>query len=246
MKHAALWAAAAVVIASTAVALIGVALNRSAVTQQIELTERELTVDKLGEDGSGVSLHLRWVDSAPNDGPGWLGADKLAELGFDVRTPVTDPSAGTRYRDVLPRDAFATLELGGATWEAWVKKQEEMSQRFSNDSRGASWARLGTRLVAVDAGLDPAALRHRYPDQARYLIVHATIRLMRQSRWDPEKKRFTSPDFLRGYIQQVTPDEIHLPLPFASAISGAKNNKYVVALRYGNRYEPWISGFRPM
>ncbi len=246
MKHVALLAAGAVVIASNAVALIGVALNRSGVTQEIDLTERELTIDKLGEDNSGVSLHLRCVNSVPNDGPGWLGADKLAELGFDVRTPVTDHSAGTRYRAVLPRDAFVVLELGGATWEAWVKKQEETAQRFSNDPRGALWARSGTRLIAVDAGRDPAALRRRYPDQARYLIVRATIRLARQPRWDPQAKRFTPPDFLLGYIQQVTPDEIHLPLPYATAISGAKNNKYVVSLRYGNRYEPWIGAFRAM
>src|SRR5216683_3115227 len=81
MKHVALLAAGAVVIASNAVALIGVALNRSGVTQEIDLTERELTIDKLGEDNSGVSLHLRFVNSVPSDGPGWLGADKLAELG---------------------------------------------------------------------------------------------------------------------------------------------------------------------
>ena len=190
MKHASLWAAAAVVIASNAVALIGVALNRSAVTQQIDLTERELSVDKLSDDNSGVSLRLRWVDSAPNDGPGWLGADKLAQLGFDVRTPVTDRSAETKYRAVLPRDAFVVLELGGATWEAWVKKQEEPGQqRVYNDSRGSSSPRMGTRLIAVDAGRDPAALRRRYPDQARYLIVQATIRLARQQRWDPQTKR---------------------------------------------------------
>ena len=196
MKHATLWAAAAVVIASNAAALIGVALNRSAVNQQIDLTERELTVDKPSDDNSGVSLHLRWVNSVPDDGPGWFGADKLAELGFDVRTPVTDPAAEVRYRDVLPRDAFVVLELGGATWEAWVKKQEDREQqRVYNDSRGPSWARSGTRLIAVDAGRDPAALRHRYPDQARYLIAQTTIRLARQSRWDPQTKRRHSPRF---------------------------------------------------
>jgi hypothetical protein len=246
MKHATLWAAAAVVIASNAAALIGVALNRSAVTQQIDLTERELTVDKLSDDNSGVSLHLRWVNSAADDGPGWLGADKLAELGFYVRTPVTDPSAGTMYRAVLPRDAFVVLELGGATWEAWVKKQEEREQQhIYNESRGPSWARSGTRLIAVDAGRDPAALRHRYPDQARYLIVQATIHLVLHSKWDRQTKRST-PDYLHGYIQQITSDEIHLPLPYASAISAAKSNKYVVTLCYGSRYEPWIAMFRAM
>ena len=244
MKHATLWAAAALVIASNAVALIGVALNRSAVAQQIDLTERELTVDKLSEDNSGVSLHLRWVNSVPDDGPGWFGADKLAELGFDVRMPVTDPSAETRYRNVLPRDAFVALELGGATWEAWVSKQEEREQHIYNASRGPSWARAGTRLIAIDAGRDPAALRRRYPDQARYLIVQATIRLS-PGRWGPPTDRRTF-DYLSGYIQQITPDEIHLPLPYASAISGAKQNKYIVTLSYGNRYEPWIAMFRPM
>ena len=244
MKHASLWAAAAVVIASNAAALIGVALNRSAVTQQIDLTERELTVDKLSDDNSGVSLHLRWVNAFAPDGSGWLGANKLAELGFDVLTPVTDPSAETKYRDVLPRDAFVVLELGGPSWEAWVSSQEERAQR-ANIALGGSSPRTGTRLIAVDAGRDPAALRRRYPDQARYLIVPAIIRLSPHWKLDPNTRRST-PDSLSGYIQQVTPGEIHLPLPYASAISGAKSNKYVVTLRYGNRYEPWIAMFRAM
>jgi hypothetical protein len=244
MRHAALWTAAAVVIASNAVALIGVTLNRSAVTQQIELTERELTVDKLSEDNSGVSLHLRWVNAVADDGSGWLGANKLAELGFDVRTPFTDPSAETKYRDVLPRDAFVVLELGGPTWEAWVSRQEERAQR-ANIALGGSSPRTGTRLIAVDAGRDPAALRRRYPDQAMYLIVQATIRLSPGWEWNPQTKRQTL-DSLRGYIQQVTPDEIHLPLPYAAAISGAKISKYVVTVHYGSRYEPWIAMFRAM
>jgi hypothetical protein len=244
MKHATLWAAAAVVIASNGAALIGVALNRSAVSQQIELTERELSVDKLSDDNSGVSLHLRWVNAVADDGTGWFGADKLAELGFDVHTRVTDPSAETKYRAVLPRDAFAVLELGGATWEAWVSRQEEREQHANIASRGSS-PRAGTRLIAVDAGRDPAALRRRYPDQARYLIVQATIRVAPHWNWNPQTKRQTL-DSLRGYIQPVIPDEIHLPLPYAAAISGAKSNKYVVTLCYGSRYEPWIGTFRPM
>jgi hypothetical protein len=243
MKHASLLAAAAVVIATNAIVLVGIARNRSTVTEEIELTQRELTVRRSGEDNSGVSLWLTWIDPAVyGEGPYWFGQAKLAEVGFDVRTPVTDPGAEIKYRDVLTRDAFVVFENGGAAWDAWRKAEEERQARYSSNLPGRAQPYTGTRLTAVDAGRDPAALRRRYPDQSKFLIVRAVVHLYYQKRWDRATAREMPPAFLRGSIQAVEPNEIHVPLAHAFSLSGATS--YSVTLRYGSRYEPWITSIQ--
>jgi hypothetical protein len=243
MKHASLLTAAAVVIATNAIVLMGVARNRSTVTEEIELTQRELAVRRSGEDNSGVSLALTWIDPAPyGEGSGWFGQAKLADVGFDVRTPVTDPVAEVKYRDVLPHDAFVVFEYGGAAWAAWRKAEEEKQARYSSNFPGRAQPYTGTRLTAVDAGRDPVALRGRYPDQSKFLIVRAVVRLYYQKRWDRTSALEMPPAYLRGNIQTIAPNEIHVPLAHALSLSGGTS--YSVTLRYGSRYEPWIAAIQ--
>lgn len=183
------------------------------------------------------------------EAPGWFDRAKLAEIGFDVRVPLTDPAAEIHYRGVLPRDAFAVLECGGPAWEEWIQHAEDSARRVSPTV--PVWdPRAQTHLLPVDAGRDPGALRRKYPDPARHLIVRAVVRLSYQRTWDPNTRQMVSPKFLRGEIQTVLPDEIHVPLPQAVALPGqpADRNtaRYAVTLRYGARYEPWVVAIRRM
>jgi hypothetical protein len=261
MKLLSLISAGALVLIADAFVLVGVSINRSGTTEEIELTERELSLQVAGEDNTGVSLrlnqigvsHYLWLQLP--DKPDWFDQAKLAEIGFDVRLPLTDPAAEIRYRDVLPRDAFAVLEYGGPRWEEWVKQAEESSRRIAgpagpSPARPAWDPRNQTHLVAVDAGREPAALRHKYPDPAKHLIVRAVVRLFYQKTWDPATHQLVPPKLLRGEIQAITPDEIHVPLPQAAALSGLRSDRrtarYAVTLRYGTRYEPWVVKIRRM
>ena len=96
MKHAGLFAAAAIVLLANAFALIHAAINRSGQPEaEIVLTERELNYSPSADD-SGVTLNLRWVDpDATPYSSVWdpevlaartlLNQAKLEGLGFDCR-----------------------------------------------------------------------------------------------------------------------------------------------------------------
>jgi hypothetical protein len=85
--------------------LVGVARNRAGRPDaELELTERELRLVRLGEENSGVALDLEWEGPRPRppDAPaGWFDEAKLRELGFDP---------GQFSRASLPKDAFVVLE----------------------------------------------------------------------------------------------------------------------------------------
>jgi hypothetical protein len=101
-------------------------------------------------------------------------------------------------------------------------------------------ARAGTRLFAVDVGRDPAALRQRYPDRARHVIMRSMVRAV---------DALGAPRVVRGAIVLLLPPQIYVPLPFADTLSGlgtkaAAAPRYVVTLRFGRNYEPWVTSIR--
>src|SRR6267378_5475003 len=91
--------AATLVLVANFFVLVRVAQNRSATVQEMELTERELSLQFAGPENSGIGLVLNWIDPTaqwywassreqPTVEAGWLNETKLRELGFDVSTPV--------------------------------------------------------------------------------------------------------------------------------------------------------------
>ena len=207
----------AVVVAANVYVLIGVAMDRAGgVVQKIELTERELPIWGTSEDNTGIAVRL-WHGRIPRADRTFDRA-KLTELGFDCSTPPADPSAEWRYRKAAWRRAFVVMEYRG-----------------SADAAGAD---RSSRLAAIDAGRDVAALRSKYPDQNRYLIVPGLIRL----RLDYEGGK---PGSVVGYLAPFLVSEIHVPQPYARTLAGLRGKPYHLTLCYGKRYEPWICGCRP-
>ena len=157
---------------------------------------------------------------------------KLQALGFAY--PLT-------YRDIgripLPKVVFAALEYEGPAWTEWTLKHAERfpPQRTPNTD-------FATRLIVVDAAKTAAELQAKYSDSTRYVIVRALARAVpgikingktRSSEWQAQ-------------IVAILPDEVHVPLPHASAFAHldlrpATAPRYSVTLCYGRRFEPWIS-----
>ncbi len=266
-----LWLAAlALLIVANALVLAGVTWNRSGQPEaSLALTERELRLVYQGtgrEEDSGIALALNLYNDSY--APQWLDEAKLRELGFrPERLRLMEGPADERYKQPLPRRAWAVLEFDGPAWQAALAERERdlgglparveagkatLEQIEVEERAVARMKTSGSRLVAVDAGGDAAQLRARYPDRTRYLIVSAEFRMRVEwaaSEQDPELNR------VQGTLR-VLGRRIHVPLQFHAALLEALGDDletdysmdadepphYSVTLHVGKRYEPWVAG----
>ena len=219
----------AIILAVNAIALGGVAYNRSGKPDSaLQLSQRELGEPAAWQrqDESGVSLHIQWrvpVRIADDDNdlqriayggygrePDWLDANKLAALGFDTRPPLPSTDNTDIYNNHREsrREVFLVLELDGPAYRHSVDQVRQLTATARKEMGQAKAAFLkeekqSTRLFAVDAGVDADALRAKYPDRAHYAIVRGTIR----PRWSRERSVAT----LSASIDELSVEEINVP-----------------------------------
>jgi hypothetical protein len=214
-------------------------------------------------ENSGMSLRLQWrVLASKRDmsggifpagaygTPEWLDNAKLAELGFDVNRPL---SIRRQWGRGATREVVLVLELDGSAYRTALtrtqayaeKKRSELaafpgSKEHENNLRAAERAvqdeeRVNSRLFAVDAGLDAAALRSRYPDRARYALMHGRVRM--------DEGYGVDRPFV-GTIAGLSIDEVNVPLPMRSQIATqamyAHSEPFEATLAVGRRLEPWL------
>jgi hypothetical protein len=192
--------------------------------------------------------------------PKWLDQAKLSALGFDVRQREDTARNHARYDKVLAKDVLLVLELDGPAYRSalerltqYAARQEalfaanannkEFEQRAKNAREQAKQEeRESSRLFVIDAGMDAAALRAKYPDRTRYTIVQGQVR----PHWVGDGKELRP----MGYVNALNIDRINVPLRFhplfqpwierrndlQTALPG-----YEVAVAFGRRLEPWIT-----
>ena len=239
----------------------------------VTLTERELGLPyQWGpeRENSGISLQLRWsvlpqdvtqYDTWETTVPAWLDATRLEALGFPVAGATASPEAERRFNKGLPRSAFVVLEYDGPAYRAMLTRvkthaarRQALALQHPDDKGIADEAKAAeqrsshlefaaTRLYAVDAGLDPAALRHRYPDRSRYLIAPGSIRAQVHHGKDGVPT-------LEAYVDDLAVERIHLPFAYRRVLEPLLDRpqrdreedtpRYTLSLAYGRRYEPWI------
>lgn len=259
-----------VIVVTNAVALAGVAYNRGGEpASTLKLTERELKPPHIWagkKENSGLALNLQWrvlgkegakpepygwAYARRNGSPEWMGKAKMTELGFDVSLSTDESRRGSSvYHRQLPRDVLLVLELDGPAYRESLRRAEALpgrneikvnSEALKSATRTAEdEAHHNSRLFAVDAGLDAAPLRTRYPDRTRYAIVGGQIR----------PRRFVGAgDQYAGQVVGVHVDELSAPLALHGAFEGAgaegdrtqpRKVKYDVTVAFGQRLEPWI------
>lgn len=187
----------------------------------------------------------------------WLDQAKLRELGFDVSQPVDTDRKSSSYARELPRGVFLVLELDGAAYQGSLrtlreyaarqeglrtanpgKKEFEDRARHGNDLLQRE-EHTNSRLFVIDAGLDAAALRAKYPASSRYAIVRGRVRPYLG--WDNKKPELT------GFVSDLSIDEINVPSAFRSQFADARDgytmpaaSPYAVTVAFGKRLEPWI------
>jgi len=258
----------ALLVLTNAVALGGAAWNRSgAPDSRLQLSEHELSVpwgvwSPPGAENSGLSLRLYWrCNPAPRTGarrttyyddasPGWLDNGKMAELGFDMGRSGRTPGF---HRPHEVREVWMVLELDGPAYRAWeAAAAAEAASAAAAEAAKPPPHRLapvavpygGSRLFAVDAGLDRAALRARYPERTMYAVVRATVGRLRD----------TEDVVDGGRIESLSIDEVNVPLALRPAFvtvqpagrGGEGHGRFVATVAFGQRAEPWLVDARQL
>jgi hypothetical protein len=260
MKHASLAGAAAIVVVANLFALVHAARNRSGQPDaQVTLTDRELTYYRNADD-SGVQLNLMWADSyarfyvpglnyAEQGSRVWLTRPELESLGFDCRVAASDPKADSFYARQRPRRGFVAMELDGPAFQSWLEVQKRLYEQQPG-VRTTFNDKLASRLVAIDAAGDPAALRARHSDHSGVVILPAVVQIYVVPRMPAGNGRPERPAELTGMIQQV-PSGVHVPRPLSDAfrrmpvttrVANEDKPVYRVHLTYGRLLEPWVTG----
>lgn len=236
----------------------------------LNLTERELRLPYVWagrKENSGLALQLQWrvlhVESRDSEYfppssyggglPAWLDTSKMASLGFDVNLPVDDADGHweSPYYRQPPRDVLLVLELDGPAYrEALDRAAKAAGKLEAKNERGtgkqvaaelmARESLRSSRLFAVDAGLDRAALRSKFTDRTKFAIVHGQVRPILH----PDTRMPV------GSIQDLSAVGINVPLELRDAFDGVgpdsydepngKGKPFDVKLAFGQRLEPWL------
>jgi hypothetical protein len=196
--------------------------------------------------------------------PQWLDEARMAALGFDTRGWANDNGTRRRFERSLPRDVLLVLELAGPSWRRALERARENAARHeaarlaNADSKEfiskAKFAQeqlereevLGSRLFAIDAGLDRSALRAKYPDRSRFLILKATVR--------PQLVTVDKQRRVGGYVSGLGVSQINVPFEQRPALEPALRNRnrtakeagipFEATIAFGQRLEPWLESVR--
>jgi len=227
----------------------------------------------LDRERTGLVLNLDWrvlpAETTTSYYPGsygspaWLDKPKLASLGFDVSRPAAAPSGARYYGRLLPREVLVVLELDGPAYRQALQRAQQRADdaaaraaaspgkaevRPPVNTAGEQLKREQTsnsRLFAVDAGLDTAALREKYPDRSRYAIVRGSIRVQSYGGRGKDGE-------LTGHIADLGNDRISVPPEFRREFESVPRTRgwgrpadagltpFQVTVAFGKRLEPWI------
>lgn len=215
--------ALAVIVAVNLAMLLGVwQARRGAPEAVLRLDERELRLSTAGPDATTVTLRLAHNQTH------WTDRRLIESLGFDISAHSLDPRSYALYRGVLPRRVYVVCELGGAAWA------RRLTQWQANNAPGPAGdnpadasagpasapsvedlAERASRLMEIDLGTDADALRARYPDRGRYLILPAIVGLRVSAPRDGEP---VEPFSVR--VLQLLPAQVVVPTRLRQAFEG--------------------------
>jgi hypothetical protein len=260
---------AALILATNAVALIGVAYNRSGDPDStLVLTQRELIPPYdwgMQKENSGIALQLQWrtlgSDFASNEyaghwsAPAWLDKARMASLGFDVSAKPTTPSGSSRYRKQLAKEVLLVMEFNGSTYrEALniarkrVAREQTLLRAYPED-----------KALQDKAKAAQEALRREENENSRLFIMDAGLDLNALRVKYPDRSthliqrgtvrpNIYSEASISGQIESLAVERIHVPselmrvFDLRSVREQARPPKpFDVTVAIGRRLEPWIT-----
>lgn len=226
-------------------------------------------------ENSGLALTLNWRIADREAGefisgytvnggmPEWLDGARMQALGFTPADIASD-SGRRRYTRQLPRAAIFVLELDGpAAQQALAKAQEnarrhaaaatanpdskELAERAKHAQEILTQERSGnSRLFVIDAGLDAGALRQKYPDRTRFMLLHGAVRPGVRNRGPGEPQ-------MTGYVTRLGSGPLQVPHTLRAPLDSLRahgepggGDRFSATLAIGRRLEPWLAGIAPM
>lgn len=242
-----------IAIISNVVMFAFVFFNKSNITSQITLTERELRLPNLpSKENSGLSLQL--VHSSVS--PGWLNDEKLVELGFNWIDDYKNAQNNTFFKKRrAAKEVFIVLEYNGDTYRERVEMFERslketkdlLNLNFDTGDKNLQknvnnavkmlerWSKIYSRLFAIDAGVNPEKLRKKYDDKTQFMVVKGLIVV--------NVMQIHGIKHIQKRIGKLSIRKIHIPLEYRKTLN--LSPYYNVELMYGSRYEPWIKSLQP-
>jgi hypothetical protein len=275
MRHIkALLLGTGLILATNAIVLAGVAYNRSGEPEStITLTERELGLPYYysgNTENSGIQLRLthRYGNSGyfsreykRPESLNWFNKEKLAELGFDVSKSITGDEDKRHYQRLSEKEVFLVLEYNGAAYQSMLQAAQKHvddliadqanSQKINRAEQNLTREKTSaSRLFVIDAGLDRDALRAKYADTTKYLLLKGLVK----ARITSERITNDGSSELRvvGYIKSLSNKTIHVPLQYHDVLEavveeGARRTqneppRFEATINIGQRLEPWLVG----
>ncbi|HEY5292426.1 MAG TPA: DUF4824 family protein [Burkholderiales bacterium] len=236
------------ILAVNAVALAGVAYNRSGDPDSVlRLTQRELRPPygwRSSAENSGVALTLHWrapvEESADSRGwvsfggggsPAWLDKAKLASLGFETSPPKAAADGGRYYEKQLAREVLLVLELDGPAYRQSLERARQNAAR----AEASQAANAGNKDIERQAKLAKERATSEEREYTRLFAVDAGLDIGALRARYPDRARYaivrglvrpqlTSHDKeqrLSGYVSGLSVDQINLPVAFRQVVGYA-------------------------
>ena len=259
------------IIITNAIVLAGVYYNRSGEPESsIRLTERELSLPYRYQysgnaENSGIQLRITHRsrdngyfsrDYEPSESFDWFNEEKLAELGFDVSQAFISDENKRHYQRLREKEVILVLEVNGKAYQSvlaaaqkhydklsaeqsTVQKLKRAEENLTREKTSAS------RLFVIDAGLDRDALRAKYADRTKYLLLKGLVKAR-------IKNNRAGVRTLTGYIRSLSNKTVHVPLQHhemleAAVGEGARRQqneppRFEATINVGQRLDPWLVG----
>lgn len=237
------------ILATNAVALVGVAYNRSGEPESaIKLTQRELRLPYewgFQQENSGISLALQWRVLAERqrsrygmarsynsfgNAPDWLDKAKLAALGFDVSEPEDTRRGRMRYDRMLPKEVLLVLELDGPAYRAALEDaQHELIKEEALLKDNAGKKEFDERVKN--------AKRELYQEErlySRLFVIDAGLDVTSLRAKYPDRNRYA---IAQGQIQPYVVEKDR-KTSLAGYVSGLSVSQINVPVLYRQIFEP--------
>jgi len=228
------------------------------------------------EENSGIHLRLSHRnrnsgyfsrDYKQPERLGWFNKEKLAELGFDVSKPFIQDKDKRHYQTLSEKEAILVLEYNGAAYQSVLEaaqkqvddllaeqaenngnKDKKKNNKLNRAENNLKREKTSTsRLFVIDAGLDRDALRKKYTDRTKYLLMKGLVKVRIKDNRSGGKR-------LVGYIKSLSNKTVHVPLQHhevleAAVAEGVRVKQYdpprfEATINVGQRLEPWLVGVR--